>query len=151
MDEFSTLRSLSTDAPEPTLATLTRSRQALDDRIAGNRHPSSLRRRTIARTAVALGGFVVVAGATTGAAAIVSAFTPVDYEIGLVAQYQPAFVDCLTERGWADSGPSPEGADWARFTVPDYENFRFTNDVDACRAQVADEYGVTVQTLLPID
>lgn len=150
MDELQLLRS-GTVMSEPDLATLDRGRRALDDRIAGHRLSSSLRKRRIARVSVGVGAGALIVGALTGAAYVTFGPSSLPYDLQTAAPYQHAFIECMADNGWTDVAPSsPEGENWVRIRFPDNTeaNKKAADDVDACRASVAKQNGVSVAVVI---
>ena len=146
MDELQLLRS-ATVMSEPDAATLDRGRRALDDRLAGRRRSSSLRKRRIARVSISVGAGALVAGALTGAAFVTVGPSKLPYDLQTAVPYQHAFVACMADAGWTDvADTSPEGENWVRMLFPDSTdaNKKAADDIDACRAAVAKQNGVSV-------
>ncbi|MCM3522589.1 hypothetical protein [Curtobacterium sp. P97] len=132
---------------EPDAATLDRGRRALDDRIAGRRSFSSLRKRRIGRLSIGVGAGALVVGALTGAAFVVNGPSDIPYDMQTAVPYQHAFIECMAEAGWTDvASSSPEGENWVRIYFPanTAANEKATNDIGACRASVAGQNGVSV-------
>ncbi|MDY1006317.1 hypothetical protein [Curtobacterium sp. CFBP9011] len=132
---------------EPDLATLDRGRRALDDRIAGHRLSSSLRKRRIARVSIGIGAGALVVGALTGAAYVTMGPSKLPYDLPTAAPYQHAFIECMAGDGWTDvAASSPEGENWVRILFPDSTdaNKKAVDDIEACRASVAKQNGVSV-------
>jgi hypothetical protein len=148
MDELHVLRSAMNRAPEPDLATLEHGREALDARIAGLRRPSSLR-RAARRRAVGITSAVLLIGAASTGAAILSHIPDGTYSIGTAPRYQTDFINCMARHGWTKhSTPSVSGPDYVDFQMPQNAPKKAADDVDTCRAEIADRYGVAVEVVM---